>query len=332
MALRTTLKVEWQMRRLFLTFDAEDFISENSIPLLKWVVEQLKKHDLEALFFITGHMAEKLQGFPAVVDLLSEHQIGYHSSSHSVHPAIFEFTDVRDYEQAYRVSLERETAHINALTGEIEGKGGILALRELFHNKQIASFRAPGNCWTPPHLQALRTLGITFDFSTSLSSVPVNFKDITFYPYPALGFKQGKSKEYRLLLTSVLRKSLTILTSHPSLLANKHEWDSIYFESNPKKLSPPPPRSPQETKQLLQNFDLLLSNVAKLQKMQIIETTPHLKTCDRTLNMNKPDVEKCYKTSIRWALKQNYRPKFLPNHFFRFFETDRRTLRAEFKN
>lgn len=322
MAQRTTFKVEWQMRRLFLTFDTEDFIGENSIPVLKWVLEQLKKHDLEALFFITGYMAEKLQDFPAVVDLLNEHQIGYHSSSHSVHPTLFEFTDVEDYQQAYRISLKRETAHINPLTGEIYGKGGILALRELFPKKQIVSFRAPGHCWTPPHLEALRTLGVTFDFSTDLSPMPVDFKGITFYPYPVLGRWQGKSSEHRLLLTSLFRRKLSVLTVHPSLLANKDDWDSIYFVSNPKSLSSPRSRSPDEIRRLLHSFDLLISRITGLQKTHMVETTPKFEKSYRDLKVNKSDVEECYQRSMRWAFNLNYRPKFLLRHFFEFFQID----------
>jgi hypothetical protein len=316
------MKDDWPMRNFFLTFDTEDFISENSVPVLHWILEKLKKHDLEALFFITGHMAEKLQNFPAVIDLLNEHQIGYHSSSHSVHPAIFEFTDVEDYEQAYRISLKRETAHINPLTGEIEGKGGILALRELFPKKQIISFRAPGHCWTPPHLEALRTLGVTLDCSTNLSFMPVNFKGITFYPYPIIQHWQGKSSEYRHLLISLLRKKLSILTVHPSLLANKDAWDLIYFVSNPKTLSPPHPRGSDEIKQLLHNFDLLLSRIARLQKIRIVETTLNLEKSNRNLTVDKSDVEKCYQRSMIWAFKQNHRPKFLLGHFFKFFQID----------
>jgi peptidoglycan/xylan/chitin deacetylase (PgdA/CDA1 family) len=310
------------LRRLFLTFDTEDFISENSLPVLQWILERLKKHDMEALFFITGHMAEKLKGFPIIIDLLGEHQIGYHSSSHTVHPTIFEFTDVEDYGQAYRISLKRETSHINPLTGEIEGKGGILALRELFHSKQIVSFRAPGHCWTPPHLEALKTLGIAFDFSTDLSPLPIDFKGITFYPYPIMGHWQGKSWEHRLLLASLLRKKLSILTVHPSLLANKDEWDSIYFDSNPKSLSPPHSRSPDEIKKLLHSFDLLISRITRLQKTHMVETTPKFEKSNRDLKVNRSDVEECYQWSMRWALDQNYRPKFLLSHFFKFFQID----------
>ena len=79
------------MHSFFLTFDTEDFISENSVPGLHKILELLKKHELIGLFFITGNMAEKLSTFQNL-NLLSEHQIGYHSSSHSIHPTLFEFT------------------------------------------------------------------------------------------------------------------------------------------------------------------------------------------------------------------------------------------------
>ncbi len=311
------------LRKFFLTFDTEDFMSDNSVPVLHWILERLKKHDLEALFFMTGHMAETLQHSPAVIDLLTEHEIGYHSSSHSVHPAIFEFTDVEDYKKAYKNSLERETAHINPCTGEIEGKGGILALKRLFPHKPIDSFRAPGHCWTPPHLEALKTLGVNFEFSTDLSSTPTNFKGTTFYPYPVLGQWEGKRWEQRLLLASILKKKLVVLTCHPSLLVNKTEWDSIYFYSNPKTLTPPLPRNPAEARHLLHNFDSLLSNISKLRKMQIIDTTPKLESTNRTLNISKSGVKECYDWSMRWAINLNYRPKFIFGHFLQYFKQTR---------
>src|ERR1700690_4116449 len=107
------------MSELFLTFDTEDFISENSVSSLHFILELMKKHELRGLFFITGHMAEHLFNFPDSVALLNEHQIGFHSSSHSVRPRIFEFTDVRSYQEAYQVSLLRETSHVNPLTGAV---------------------------------------------------------------------------------------------------------------------------------------------------------------------------------------------------------------------
>lgn len=310
------------LRKLYLTFDTEDSVSDNSILILQRILESLKRHSLKALFFITGHMAEKLQDFPTVVNLLNEHQIGYHSSSHSVHPTIFEFTDIKNYEEAYRTSLQRETSHINPLTGKIEGKGGIHVLRDMFPEKQITAFRAPGNCWSPPHLEALKDLGVKYDFSSNISSMPVNYKDITFYPYSIIGHWQGKPSEYRVLFISLLKRKTNVMTTHPSLLANQNEWDLIYMKSNPKKLTQPHARSPQETMSLLRKSDLLLRRIATLKKMKLIEVTPNLQKSKKNLTPRKADVEKCYQRSMRWATNQNYKPKFLRHHFSRFFQTN----------
>jgi hypothetical protein len=267
-------------------------------------------------------MAEKLRNFPLIVDLLNEHQIGYHSSSHSVHPTIYEFTDIPNYEEAYRISIQRETAHINPLTGELEGKGGIYVLRELFPKKRITAFRAPGHCWSPPHLEALKSLGIRFDFSTNVSSMPVDYKEITFYPYPIIGHWCGKLSEHVILWASLLRGKTSIITLHPSLLVNQNEWDSIYWTCNPKKLVQPCARKREETKSLFRKFNSLLNQIRKLQKTGLIEVTPNLERSNRELTVSKINVEKCYQTSLRWAINQNYKPKFLRHHFFRFFNLD----------
>ena len=144
----------------------------------------MKKEKLKGTFFITGAVAEKLNSFKDVLSALSEHDIGYHSTSHSVRPTIFEYTDIPDYREAVKNALKRETSHVDALTGEAKGEGGIIALRELFPHKRIVSFRAPGFCWSPPHLEALKTVGIEYDFSANLSSRKVCYNGITFYPYP----------------------------------------------------------------------------------------------------------------------------------------------------
>jgi len=149
-----------------ITFDIEDFINPISIIVLKKILLLLKKYSIKCIFFLTGYMAEQIKKFPLLVELLTEHEIGYHSSSHSVRPIITEFTDTSDYVKAIENSFEREISHINPISGEIEGMGGIKSLQKLFPNKPITYFRAPGLCWTPPHLEAVKKLGIKYDFSS----------------------------------------------------------------------------------------------------------------------------------------------------------------------
>jgi Polysaccharide deacetylase len=315
------------LHSFFLTFDTEDFISENSVSSLYHILELLKKRELIGLFFITGSMAEKLSAFPDTIELLNEHQIGYHTSSHSIHPTLFEFTDVESYEVAYQNSLIRETSHVNVFTGEIEGAGGLHALKSLFPKKQILAFRAPGYCWTPPHLDAMKTLGVTYDFSTNISLDPISYHGITFYPFTMLVTNwQGGFREHFLLQRLTLRREVSVLTIHPSTMVNQLDWDAIYypknsnFESNPSNLDQPPPRNPTDIISTYHRFDLLLRHLAALQKLHLLKVTPELKTTSKILPPASIDVDKCYTFSIKWAEGFGYKPRFIYNHFSRFFE------------
>jgi peptidoglycan/xylan/chitin deacetylase (PgdA/CDA1 family) len=310
------------LRQLYLTFDTEDFISDISFQGLLVLLNQLHKHEIKALFFISGHMAERLFEFPKIVDLLEEHRIGYHSSSHSVHPTVFEFTDVASYEEAYEESLSRETSHVNPLTGAIEGKGGINSVRKCFPNNKVNAFRAPGFCWSPPHLEALRDLGIEYDFSTNISRSPFNHRGLTFYPYPTVGDWKGSSADYRLLLLSIQKNKHTVACLHPSLFVNQYEWDSIYWKNNPQLLIPPTPREPQQIKSLFKKFDWLLMGLRAFNSMQIIEIAPNLLKSNRVLTFNADMVDLYYEHSARWCKKFfNYYPRFINSQFHTFFGT-----------
>lgn len=102
------------MHQLLLTFDVEDFINPNEIWSLNTFLELLKKYELSAIFFVAGHMSEILVNFPKTLELLKTHEIGFHSSGHSVRPIIAEYTDLQSYQQAFLNSLKRETAHIES--------------------------------------------------------------------------------------------------------------------------------------------------------------------------------------------------------------------------
>jgi hypothetical protein len=310
----------------FLTFDTEDFISKNSIQGLLRILDLLKKYELKSIFFITGHMIERLSYSPLAIDLLGDHEIGYHSSSHSVHPTIFEFTDVESYKGAYQNSLIRETAHINPLTGKVEGVGGIIALKSFFPQKKIVAFRAPGYCWTPPHLEALKDLGIVFDFSTRLSSNPISYKGITFYPFTVLSNWQGGIQEQSYLQRLIMKHKTSVLTIHPSSMINQLSWDSIYYPSfskskkNPPNLTQLPPRTPAEIASIFYKFELLLKHLKMLQKINFIKVTPELKIAKKTLNPTLPEALISYRKSLEWAEGFEYKPTFLCNHFTAFFD------------
>ena len=308
-------------RKLLLTFDVEDFINPNAVYALYRILKILEKYELRALFFITGHMAERISSFPKILDMLNDHEIGYHSSSHSVHPTIPEYTDIKDYKKAYEISLERETSHINPLTGKIEGDGGIYFLQDLFYSKKIEAFRAPGMCWTPPHLEALKSLGIRYDFSSNITfSEPVFYKGIIFYPFTALQQWYGSLHDYECIFYSILKHKVTVFDLHPTLLVNQFEWDSIYYKGNPKALLTVPERPREEAEALFRKFELLIKRIEILQKAKLIDTNPNLDIPSKKLAITKQQLDNCYKTSMQWSIKRfGYDPKFIKNHFSEFF-------------
>ncbi len=310
------------IHRFFLTFDSEDFINPNGIFALRTTLELLQKHKLKGIFFITAHMAERLTSHDETLDLLRNHEIGYHSSGHSVHPLIAEFTDVDNYRKAYFASLERETSHVNPLTGKIEGEGGLLFVKDLFHPKKIEAFRAPGMSWTTPHLEALANLGIKYDFSSSISVSEIhNYRGITFYPYTFIQHWEGTKDDYKSLFSAVLKRKTAVFDLHPAMFVNNLMWDSIYYKGNPKSLLRVPQRPIREIAMLFSRFEMLLKQINILRRSKLIETDPYLQAQSKRLTMNETKVQKCFEESISWPKKYfGYNPRYLRSHFFEFFQ------------
>ena len=306
-------------RKIFLTFDVEDFVNRRSLKSLNFILKLLRKHELQGLFFITGHMAEKLAFCKETLGLFADQKIGYHSSSHSVRPTILEYTDISDYAAARRESIRRECSHINPLTGKIEGKGGINFLRELFPDHRIKTFRAPDYCWSPPHLQALADLDIEYDFSTKLFPTPATFKGITFYPYPICHDWIGR-KVVTSFLYAVSRKSTTILNFHHWYFVNKLEWNSNYRDGNPEKLVQSVPRSKEDSRHLFSMFELFIRNINALQRTGLIKITAELRSQKANNSIDRAAVTRQLNQLICWY-KNNYyyEPKYLHKHFEKFF-------------
>lgn len=316
---------------LILSFDVEDFINNRSIKALNKILELLQNHKFTALFFITGHMAEKLGDYPKTQQLLQDHVIGFHSSAHSVHPTIFEYCDVEEYDDAYRSSLKRETSHINPLSGEIEGPGGINALRALFPNKDIIAYRAPGFCCPPPLLEAMATLGLKFDYSlNSFMNVPVAFKDMVFYPRPlfsncekALLMEGSKITCWFKLLRSIFKPGVSVINFHPDSFVNQDHWDSFYHKGNPRQLQAVNGRASSECRGMFVNLENLLGILNRLEKLRILTTSPSLGFPKRRLNADEIDLNMLTADITFWARAFfDYEPKHTFSQLCKFLSVN----------
>jgi len=309
------------IRKVLLTFDVEgpphreDFINEEVFTVLYRVLKLLKKYDLKGLFFITGSAAEKIGYHPKILELLRMHEIGYHSSSHSVKPCIFEYTDVKNYEEAVETSIERETSCIDLFNGSIKGRGGILSLRQNFPEKEIISFRAPFLCWTPSHLEALRDLGFKFDFSTDISNVPARYKDITFFPYPVV--IDSISSNFHVIFKKMWSEKFNVILMHPSHMIFKL-GEPFYRQYNN-------PFSPLEIKKrarALVELELFFQSLRLLRSNRLIQIKNSLEESETSLDPKLVNIANVYEKSL-WAPKKlfGYKPKYLLSHFHYFLKT-----------
>jgi hypothetical protein len=291
------------------------------------VLQLLEKYDLKALFFVTGHMAERLAYSPEIVNRMEAHEIGFHSSAHSVHPTIFEYCDVQSYEEAYQMTLKREVAHINPLSGDVEGRGGIHAVQELFPAKRISAYRAPGYCCPPPHLEAMLTLGIKYDFSWDLAVDPARYKGQVFYPFPVffdcddvlLG-ENRKVFDLARLLRFILQRRVTVLNFHVDRLVNRISWDSIYHQGNPAELQTVPPKNVEQTVAMLQRMEALLKGVRLLEGSRTIDASSSLSEEEKDLDASRIDIQRVLNTYCHWPSFFGYKPRNARSQIFKFFD------------
>jgi hypothetical protein len=292
------------------------------------ILRKLRRNKLRGLFFLPGSVACAVQNNPELMTALQPHEIGYHSSTHSMRPLIFEFTDIPDYNAAMEVSIEKETQLSRSdVVKNVQGKG-LLAFQEMFPEWNIVSFRAPFMCWSPPHLEALQSLGISYDFSSSVTDRPFYYRGVMFYPPPVpldgipniVGF-WGESPsnanrggfKLNITLSRILRGSCTVLSLHPARLVFKTRRN--YLKKGSKKIE----HGSLDVAIRLCAIEFTFRMLNILQRMKLIEVTPSLKIEKETVP--EFDLRLVYDRSVYAARKLfHYNPRFLYSHFEKFFD------------
>jgi len=312
-------------RKVLLTFDIEgpplreDFLNEEVIVALLQVLKLLEKYYLKGLFFLSGTVAKQISRYPKLLELLRDHDIGYHASCHSIKPAIFEYTDIESYVKAVEISREKETKSIDPLSGNVCGKGGILSLRQILPEKEIVSFRAPFFCWSPPHLEALRELEFKFDFSADICSVPVSHKGIIFFPYPIIIDSLGIN--FPIIMKKMLSQEFCVLLMHPSHVMFKLGESFYHQHNNPFHPIRIKKRAPAHVMWRFLELETFLLGLHLLRKRELIELANPTERVKKILDASETDVLKVYGKSV-YAAKNlfGYKPKFLLSHFRHFFK------------
>ena len=131
-----------------LWFDAEDYILPEDDDATRRLAELLTRLRVKATFKVVGEKARVLEQRKRsdVIAVLKQHDIGYHSNTHSQQPTIAVYLQHAGWDDG-RAEFERR-----------EGQGARDVAR--IFGKPLVAYGQPGSAWAPQSYPALRAMGI----------------------------------------------------------------------------------------------------------------------------------------------------------------------------
>ena len=137
---------------VILWFDTEDYLLPADDDADKRLAEMLAQRHIRATFKVVGEKARVLErrGRRDVIDALKQHDIGYHSNFHSVHPAPAEYLA----DCGLLDGIDEFARH------EARGAEDV---RRIFGVPALVCYGQPGSSWAPQAIAALPRCGIAND-------------------------------------------------------------------------------------------------------------------------------------------------------------------------
>ena len=134
---------------IVLWFDTEDYILPQSDDAAKRIAVFLTQQGVPATFKVVGEKARVLQQRQRqdVISAIAQHDIGYHSNTHSQHPTVAEYESNLDWQTGVEEFNRRE-------------RPGYDDVAHIFRKTPVA-YGQPGSSWAPQPYQALAKVGGT---------------------------------------------------------------------------------------------------------------------------------------------------------------------------
>ena len=134
---------------VILWFDTEDYLLPASDDAAKRLGELLTERGIRATFKVVGEKARLLErrGRHDVIAALKQHDIGYHSDFHSVHPTPTEYL--------------AECGWLDGMAEFVRREGnGAADVRRIFGVAALSCYGQPGSSWGPQAVAALPQIGV----------------------------------------------------------------------------------------------------------------------------------------------------------------------------
>ena len=249
-----------------LWFDTEDYILPQDDDATKRVAETLTRAGIRGTFKVVGEKARVLEqrGRTDVIAALKQHEIGYHSNTHSGQPTVAVYLQHAGWDEGVAEFARREAP-------------GVSDLKRIF-GVTPTCYGQPGAAWAPQAYPALTKLGIGMYLD---EADHVGIDDQPFYYDGMLNVFKMRSMLARMELTGTgLDEGKAVFTKaydavrargggtisvyyHPNEWVQTEFWDAVNFigGANPPRSEwkPPGTRPPAETEAAFRDFAAYLA-------------------------------------------------------------------------
>jgi hypothetical protein len=264
---------------VFLWFDTEDYILPQSDDAAKRLAAFLTQQGIRATFKVVGEKARTLErrGRKDVIGALAQHEIGYHSNTHSQHPTVAEYEATLDWETGIEEFTRRE-------------RPGFEDVRRIF-SKLPTCYGQPGSSWAPQPYGALRKWGVKVYLDEG-KQVGLNGKPFWYLgvlnvfntnegellrpndDWSNLDDAKAEFQALYLRLTARKEGGVISLYFHPCEFVHREFWDAVNFREGasppPEEWKLPPLKSPQESEKAFQYFEQLIVFMKSFSQVEFV--------------------------------------------------------------
>jgi peptidoglycan/xylan/chitin deacetylase (PgdA/CDA1 family) len=272
---------------VILWFDTEDYILPQSDDAAKRLAVFLTQQGIKATFKVVGEKARTLErrGRRDVIGALAQHEIGYHSNTHSQHPTPAEYESLLDWQRGVDEFNRRE-------------RTGFDDVKRIF-GQTPTCYGQPGSSWAPQSFPALRKWGVKvyldeaahvgmngkpfwyggllniFNTAEGSRIRPSNDRD-----WSGIADARARFQEFYLRMTSKREGGIISLYFHPCEFVHKEFWDAVNFAhgANPprEEWKVPAMKSPDESEQAFKFFEELVTSMKSFPRVEFITASQAL--------------------------------------------------------
>jgi peptidoglycan/xylan/chitin deacetylase (PgdA/CDA1 family) len=262
-----------------LWFDTEDYILPQSDDSAKRIAAYLTQQGVRATFKVVGEKARTLErrGRRDVIGALAQHEIGYHSNTHSQHPTVAEYESPLDWQAGVEEFDRRE-------------RPGFDDVRRIL-GKAPTCYGQPGSSWAPQVFPALRKWGVNIYLDEAphvgLDGKPfwygglLNIFNTKEGPelrpnddWSNLDQAKAKFQEFYVRLGSQPGGGILSLYFHPCEFIHQQFWDATNFARglNPPRedWKAPPMKPPEESDRAYQYLAGLVTTMKSFPQVRFV--------------------------------------------------------------